>query len=452
MTLADVRRRLPVVSLPEPRSRWNPQHRDAAAPRWAVWEFTLACDQKCLHCGPRAGARRPHELDTEEALRLVDELADLGVGEVVLIGGEAYLRNDVLLVVRRIRERGMNCTMTTGGYNLTATRAAALVEAGVRSVTVSIDGLRESHDLVRNVPDSWDRAFAALANVRAAGGRIACNTQINQRTRFELLELLELVAAAGVHSWQLQITVPHGNAADHPELVLQPYMFLELFETLALVMARARELGVRIWPGNNLGYFGPLEQSLRRSQKDHFRGCTAGVTTLGIESDGSLKNCPSLGGPLNIAGSWREHGVKALWEQSYQLGYIRGRTTEDLWGFCRSCYYAESCMGGCTAAAEPLMGRPGNNPFCHHRALELAQVGLRERIELVAPAAGGGFDHGLFRIIREHLDPERRALVGPVEIDEPRVSRAVEPSGEGYAVAVRPVTAPHDPAAAAGPP
>lgn len=438
MRLADARKRLPIVeSLPTPKSRWNPQKRDSApAPRWAVWELTLACDQKCSHCGPRAGTKRKDELDTDEALKLVDELADLGVGEVVLIGGEAYLRNDFLLVIRRIRERGMSCTMTTGGLNLTQARADAMIEAGIRSVTVSIDGLEESHDAVRGVPGSWQRAFAALEHVRTAGGKIACNTQINSRTKDELLPLLELLAAAGIHSWQLQITVPHGNAADHPELILQPYMFLELFETLERVLVRADELGIRIWPGNNLGYFGPLEQRLRKSQNKHFRGCTAGVSTLGIESNGGLKNCPSLGGPLNVGGSWREHGIAKVWQESYQLGYIRHRTMDDLWGFCRDCYYAPTCMAGCTAAAEPLLGRPGNNPFCHHRAQEMDRMGLRERIEQVARAQGGGFDNGLFRIVREPKDPEERARVGAVHVEAPRVSRGVEPHGPGTPLAL----------------
>jgi hypothetical protein len=63
----------------------------ARRPTYAVGELTLRCDQKCRACGPRAGEPRPDELDTEEALRLVDDLAALGVGEVTLIGGEAYL-------------------------------------------------------------------------------------------------------------------------------------------------------------------------------------------------------------------------------------------------------------------------------------------------------------------------------------------------------------------------
>jgi MoaA/NifB/PqqE/SkfB family radical SAM enzyme len=95
MGLEDVRRRLPVVdALPPSKNRrylpLAPGQRPT--PTYAVWELTLACDQKCRACGPRAGRSREDELDTDEALRLVEELADLGVGEVTLIGGEAYAR------------------------------------------------------------------------------------------------------------------------------------------------------------------------------------------------------------------------------------------------------------------------------------------------------------------------------------------------------------------------
>ena len=112
MSVEDTRRRLPVLgSLPVPKDRSFTAEDLGPAPRpaVAVWEFTLMCDHQCLHCGPRAGRARPDELTTEEALRLVDELAELGVGEVALIGGEAYLRDDFLLVVRAIREHGMTC-------------------------------------------------------------------------------------------------------------------------------------------------------------------------------------------------------------------------------------------------------------------------------------------------------------------------------------------------------
>ncbi len=441
MRLRDAKRHLPIVdALPPSRGRGFEATLpgEVPVPRLAVWELTLACDQRCLHCGPRAADARPDELTTAEALQLAEELAEMGVGEVTLIGGEAYLRNDFILIVRRIRELGMSATMTTGGYGLTKARAEALVEAGIESVSISIDGLRGSHDRVRNTKDSWEHALRALRYLREAGSEVAVNTQINSYTRFELLEMLELIAAEGVHSWQLQITVPHGNAADNLELVMQPYMLLEVFETLDRVCDRAEELGVRIWPANSLGYFGPVERKLRAKQRartGHFGGCEAGKSTIGIESNGAIKNCPSLGGPTNIGGSWREEGLATIWTRP-QIDSLRHRTRADLWGYCATCYYADVCKGGCTAVSEPLMGRPGNNPFCHFRALQLDQQGMRERIELVRPAGPDGFAFALFRIVREWTDEARRAAEGPVAIEEPRVDRTVEWTGSGRTVSM----------------
>jgi radical SAM protein with 4Fe4S-binding SPASM domain len=439
MSLREQRRRLPVVaSLPRPddrRARARVEG-EPPRPRYAVWELTLKCDQRCVHCGSRAGAARPGELTTDEALALVAELRALGVGEVTLIGGEAYLRDDFITIARAIRAAGMDCTMTTGGLNLTEARVAALAEAGIRSVNLSIDGTEAVHDELRGVPGSFRRAFAALARLRAAGVGRAVNTQINRLTLPTLAALQELLIAEGVRGWQLQITAPFGNAADRPDILLQPFMMLEVFAVIEGLIARGARHGLRLWPANNLGYFGPLEAELRGRQKagGHYKGCIAGRHALGIEADGTIKGCPSLGGPANAAGNVRERPLREIWAEAPALQFTRVRTVDDLWGYCRGCYYNDVCMAGCSATSEPLLGRPGNNPYCHHRALEMDRAGLRERVELVARAPGLPFDHGLYRVIREAKDPEA-AAAGPVAIEEPRVGRDELPFGPGEPLA-----------------
>jgi radical SAM protein with 4Fe4S-binding SPASM domain len=400
-----MRRRLPIVdALPPSKTRTYHPASVAQRPRptYAVWELTLACDQRCRACGPRAGSARADELSTDEALQLVDALAELGVGEVTLIGGEAYLRDDVLLVVRRIRERGMAATMTTGGLTLTRRRAAALAEAGLQHVSVSIDGLAATHDALRT-EGGFVRAIDALRSMRDAGVSIGANTQINRRTMGELVTLGARLADEGINAWQLILTIAHGNAADEPDLVLQPYMMLELYDELAKVVELCEARRIAIWPGNNLGYFGPLESRLRRHQNagGHYRGCQAGTSVIGIQSDGRIKSCPTLGGAHNTGGSIREHDLATIWDGAPELRALGGRTIDDLWGFCRTCYYAKTCMGGCSATSEPLFGRPGNNPFCHHRARELRRQGLRERIEPIAPADPASFGVAAYRLITE---------------------------------------------------
>ena len=389
MALKDLRRRLPVIGqLPEhsqPRKFERRARENAPTPRYAVWELTLACDQDCITCGPRAGLARANELDTEEALSLVEQLAEMGVHEVTLIGGEAYLRSDFVLIARAIRVAGMSCTMTTGGYNLGRERAESLVEAGVQSVSLSFDGLPATHDRLRNRPDSFLRATRALGYLREAGAKITANTQINRETVHELPELLRRLAPLGIDGWQLQLTVAHGSAADHPDLILQPYQMPKMYEVLTEVLDEGARLGIRILPTNSVGYFGPLEQRLRApmTTRGHYSGCGAGIYALGIQSDGGVKGCPSLGGPNNLGGTVREHSLRELWEHSWQLQWIRERGRGELWGHCADCYYADTCMGGCTSISEPLLGRPGNNPMCVHRALD-----LRSRGRARAPRTG----------------------------------------------------------------
>ncbi|WP_397472654.1 radical SAM protein, partial [Rheinheimera sp.] len=85
---------------------------------YAVWEITLKCNLACSHCGSRAGDSRVNELSTSEALDLVQQMAELGIEDVSLIGGEAFLRPDWLIIAAEITRLGMNANMTTGGYGI----------------------------------------------------------------------------------------------------------------------------------------------------------------------------------------------------------------------------------------------------------------------------------------------------------------------------------------------
>jgi radical SAM protein with 4Fe4S-binding SPASM domain len=371
-------------------------------PIYAVWEVTLACDLACRHCGSRAGRARAEELDTEQCLDLVAQLAALGVQEVTLIGGEAYLRDDWTEIVRAIRACGMSATLTTGGRGFTEERAAHAASAGLQSASISLDGREATHDRLRGVVGSHRAALQAMRNLRGAGVRVATNTQINRLSMPDLPEVLETIAEAGAHSWQIQLTAAMGRAADEPDILLQPYELLDLFPLLAALKQRSVELGIRLWPGNNIGYFGPHETTLKGTMpRGHMASCGAGRTTLGIEADGAIKGCPSLPTAEWTGGNIRDHSLRDIWERSAPLRYTRDRTTADLWGYCRQCYYADTCRAGCTWTSFVLFGKAGNNPYCHHRALEMRAQGKRERLTRTALAPGAPFDYARFELSEE---------------------------------------------------
>jgi len=397
----------------------------ACRPVYAVWEITLKCDLACNHCGSRAGKARTQELSTDECLDVVAQLAKLGCREVTIIGGEAYLRKDWTEIIRGIRRHGMQATMTSGGKNLTEERVAAAAEAGLQGVSISIDGMEATHDRIRGVQGSWKNAIATIGRIKAHGITVGCNTQINALSWRELPQVMDTIIEAGATQWQTQLTVAMGNAVDHPELLLQPYQLLEMYPMLAELYIAGLERGLLMVPGNNIGYFGPYEHLWRGgpNRDGHWLGCNAGQNTIGLEADGTIKGCPSL--PTNgyAGGNIRDRSLEDIWVNAPELNFTRDRTVKDVWGRCGSCYYADACRGGCSWTTTVLFGKPGNNPYCHYRTLQLAKEGKRERVVRVQKAPGLPFDQGRFELIEEPLDAPLPAEV-PSTLPAPR-GRAV---------------------------
>jgi len=217
---------------------------------------------------------------------------------------------------------------------------------------------------------------------------------------------MDVIIDAGAKYWQVQLTVAMGNAVDHDDILLQPYEINTLMPLLADLHRKGGERDLLLLPGNNIGYFGPYDVLWRGPDRGYFGGCPAGQNAVGLEADGTLKGCPSLATERYGAGDVRDTPIAELWATHPALQFNRNRGVEDLWGFCRDCYFAEVCRGGCTWTADSLLGRRGNNPYCHHRALKLAERGVRERIVKIEDAAALPFATGRFALIEEPIPIE----------------------------------------------
>jgi Y-X(10)_GDL-associated radical SAM protein len=375
-------------------------------PVHVVWEITLACDLKCMHCGSRAGHRRPDELTTQECLEVVEALARLGTREISLIGGEAYLRKDFTEIIRAIHSHGIYCAIQTGGRQFTPARLFAAIKAGLGGLGVSLDGLEPLHDRLRGVPGSFRSAYDLLLRARDAGLNTSVNSQIGSETPGQMPELMEKIIEVGASQWQIQLTVAMGNAVDNAEdVLLQPHQLLEVMPLLARLYREGADRNLLMIVGNNIGYFGPYEHLWRGfgNERVHWTGCSAGQTVLALEADGTVKGCPSLATVGFAGGNVRDLTLEQIWKTSPEIHFGRLRSVESLWGFCRTCYYADVCRGGCTWTSHSLLGKPGNNPYCHYRALELNKQGMRERVVKIRDAAKTSFAVGEFELITERI-------------------------------------------------
>lgn len=392
-------------------------------PVHAVWEVTLACNLKCSHCGSRAGHKRDNELSLSECIEVVNSLHELGTKELTLIGGEAYLRKDWIDIISTASKLGMFVTIQTGGRALSKDRLSRAVDAGLAGVGVSIDGNSITHDRLRGVIGSYKQAIDVLKIGKELGIGVSANTQICALNKDQLFDVSDAIIEAGATHWQPQLTVAMGNAVDNSQILLEPFELEGIFKTLVEIYIKGLDKGLVIVPGNNIGYFGPTEHLWRGMYEasPHWSSCSAGTTVIGIEADGAIKGCPSLETREYTGGNVRDKSIRDIWLEEKKISDIHA---PPLWGFCKTCYYASICKAGCTWTSHSLLGKSGNNPYCHHRVIELKKYGIRERIKKLKDADARSFGIGEYKVYKEQIGEDGKWT----EIGEDKALSVIEPS------------------------
>lgn len=330
-------------------------------PRFAVWELTNRCNARCIHCGSESGNCRENELTESEALHLCEELAELGCKQVGIIGGEFFLSPYWESVTKKLKELGVGVTHLTNGLLLNDKNIAKLKDLGVTWISISIDGIGETHDYLRGVPGLFDIAIENLKKAREEGFRVGINTAMSKRNIAELPQIFELLCELGVNSWQLQGVEDVGRANQNPELYLT---VAEYYDIVKQVAEFRQKSSMYVCLGDNIGHFTTFEPSVRNNP---FGGCIAGRLNVGIESNGNIRGCLSIRGDENVEGNIRQSSLKEIWNAPDAFKVFRNKSMEMMDGFCGECQYAILCRGGCSSLAYSVTGTFYDNPMCLHK-------------------------------------------------------------------------------------
>jgi len=325
--------------------------------RYLFLELTLDCNLACLHCGSdcRRDAEAPHLPSALilETLARIAERYDASRITVAITGGEPLLYPKLFELGAGITRLGFPWGMVSNGYAWTDARIREAEQAELRTLTISLDGLRDEHDWFRGREGSYDRAVDALRRLIAADFLETFDvvTCVHPRNLDHRDALRAVLAELGVPNWRIFTISPMGRAAQNPLLQLAPTDFRRLMDWLEQPHGDGDVPNVRY---SEAGYLDVYEQRVR----DHRFFCKAGISVGSILVDGGIMACPNIDRGF-VQGNVHVDDFVEVWEKGFRP--FRDR----LWmreGDCIDCAEWSLCQGNAFHLWEP----EGQGPkVCH---------------------------------------------------------------------------------------
>lgn len=385
-------------------------------PRLIFWEVTKGCNLRCIHC--RATATElssPLDLPTAKALNVIEQVSQYALPILVLSGGEPLYRKDIFQLARYATDRGLRVALATNGTQVSPEIAQKIVDAGVRRVSISLDGsCAATHDAFRGIPGAFEAALQGFRNLKEVGMSVQINTTIARHNAHELPAVFDLARSIGADALHTFLLVPVGCGVEIAESQMVPpdeyeqilnWFYdrsqegdIELKATCAphyfRVMRQRRAAERRAAtaapsappvPSHGTGpAIGPTEMTMPGSTGIDLRpqsarpgnghghphghpdgmsavtkGCLAGTGVCFISHEGEVFPCGYL--PV-MAGDLRKQTFADIWENSQVFHALRD--TEGLKGKCGYCEFRNVCMG-CRARAFAATGDfMDEEPFC----------------------------------------------------------------------------------------
>ena len=159
-------------------------------------EMTLDCNEHCRHCGSKCGdITMENALTDKEILDFLKDLKDKVEKKPFLniTGGEPLLRKGFTDLMHEISELGYYWGMTTNGTLIDEQMVKKLVYAGMKTVSVSIDGLEETHNWFRRTKDGYERSMRAVELlVKESFHNVMITTVVHKRNIRQLYEMYEV--------------------------------------------------------------------------------------------------------------------------------------------------------------------------------------------------------------------------------------------------------------------
>lgn len=338
---------------PDRTEMWR-ERRFLDAPVFVQYDITNACNLRCRHCVSNSGRALKDELTTQEALRLIEEFAEIGVFQIGFSGGEALLRPDIFEIMHHARELGIKVQLTTNATLIDKRTAKKIRDINPVTVGVSLEGANpESYGRFRG-SENFEKAIQGISNLLEQGVPVKIKTAISRDNIEEMEEIVKLASKLKVEAVDMFLLYPMGRASSMKHTALSREEIKEFLHKLSQLRSKYAgkvEVDVDDKPNAFL-----VDSKLGTST------CGAGVYWAEVLPNGDVVPCIFLS---NLkAGNVRESSFREIWQSQVWEPF---RDRRNLKGRCGKCEHRYSCGGGCRANAILLLGDSmGEDVLCFY--------------------------------------------------------------------------------------
>lgn len=317
-------------------------------PMIAQWDINNECNLNCKHC--RVAEKNDQEkLSLEETKRLLAQCQKNGITKLNLSGGEPFLRNDIFEILEEAKIFE-DIVITTNGTLLTEEKCKKIAQYPNVKLSISLDGMRETHDSFRRKKGSFDKVIQLLPLLKKYQIPYAIKYTLSKETKQDVKEVLHLIASKGCREFNSRRVIVSGNAEENMLITKEEYI-----QSIQEIIRECEKLQIQFRTGDPVLI--PIFPEIfgidlkKDNLKQIYAGCQAGDEIIYIDYKGYVGACSYI---PTMADNIMQKDLKTILEKNKLFVNLRNYK-ENLKGKCAECSYKSIC-GGCRATALALKG------------------------------------------------------------------------------------------------
>ena len=325
-----------------------------SAPMRMHFLYTNRCNLNCIHCfsSELSGAK---ELCFEDKVKILDEMNKIGMCEILIGGGEPFVRSDIFDFINECNKRNIIVKISTNGLLFNDSNFEKILNADIAYIAVSVDGTNnEEYALTRGV-DGLSIVKNNILKLKKAGCKypILISTTINNYNQYNPIGFLEFTEECYADRLKIRATKPNGNILKDSSVMINPNDYLTFLGTIQKKYNEkyAEKFQMDLTWGDFRLYYDYESGTLNVLDADlpyTDYGCVAGKTAMCIGADGIGTPCGFL--PDDMQGGTEENVIEKsildVWHNGKSFILTRSLTGNKT---CRECDLYDTCRGGCVA-------------------------------------------------------------------------------------------------------